>query len=121
MSQVYDKFVELAFRLLDKYGQTAQLVTVTTEVNPDKPWETGPTTEVTTDVRAVFLKFNQKYVDGEAIRKDDLQVVFPAKGVTVPPDVSGFIQRGSQNWKIIQLVPIQPADQVILYKAQVRR
>jgi len=57
---VYDRFLNLSIRLIEKYTPNGTNVTWVQKGSPtvpdaNKPWETEPAAEVTFDVRIIFL------------------------------------------------------------------
>lgn len=124
---VYSRQIDTALRLIAKYGGPAKLV-VTTSVTPDptKPWETPPDTEESQDVKAAFLRYAQKYVDGTVIHAGDQKVLIAAKSLTLVPNLQGRVERvvngATETWKVINVNPLNVNGQEpILYSIQVRQ
>ncbi len=119
----FDSVIALAKRLISKNGQTVTLRSFNAEtpLDPEKPWKPGNNTAVDQTIEAVFLGYEQRYIDGETIRAGDQRVFISAKGLTVPPEIEGLVLRGSELWKIISIKPLNPNGQVILYELQVRQ
>lgn len=77
----------------------------------------------TTDVavQAVFTEFKQKDIDGTLIQQGDKQVLVAAAALTSPPENNDILVDGSDQYRIIELMAIQPGDTALIYKVQVRR
>lgn len=122
----YDSVIALAKRLITKKGQEVALRGFTTGTAPDpaKPWEPGANSVSDQTVSAVFLDYEQKYVDGTMIRTGDQIVYMPSTDVldvAIAPQVDGLVLRGAEVWEIVNSRPLNPAGQPIMYVLQVRQ
>lgn len=119
----FDSAIALAKRLIKKNGQPVTLrgFTAGTPADPNKPWKPGVNVANDQTIDAVFLDYEQKYVDGTTIRTGDQRVLMPADGLTEPPQTDGLILRGTEVWKIIKNEPLNPNGQTILHDMQVRQ
>lgn len=122
----YDSAIALAKRLIAKKGQQVTLRGFTAGALPDanQPWRAGQNAAVNSTVVAVFLDYEQKYIDGEVIQMGDQQVFMPAtdtSDVAVTPELEGLIIRGSETWKIKAIRPLRPGSQLVMYELQVRQ
>lgn len=119
----FDSAIALALRLITKNGQAITLRHFTPGAPPDtdKPWVSGEPTPVDQDAVGVFLAYDQKYIDGETIRRGDQRVYIAADGVTTDPQLDGTILRGSEVWKIVNVGVLSPNGQKIMYDVQVRQ
>ncbi|QYW02119.1 hypothetical protein CPT_Sonora_016 [Stenotrophomonas phage Sonora] len=123
-----DWAVELAKKLIKKFGQPVTLRTIVRAGPPDplKPHRPGPSAPVDVAVDAVFLDYEQKYIDGTVIQMGDQRVYMPSTatdGITpVEPVVDAAIIRpGDRTWKIISVRPLNPNSQQVMYDLQVRQ
>jgi len=113
--------VDLAEELLNEYGRDGTLV-VFKPAEGTNPWEDGEPAELTYSCRTVFVRFKQEYVDGTLIHQEDRIALVAAKGMgSFDPNLKGEVRVPGQAWKIITVDIIQPAEQVILYRFQVRK
>ena len=119
----FDSAIALAKKLIKKNGQLVTLrgFTVSPGMSPDQPWRPGEPVPVDQPIEAVFLDYEQKYIDGETIRMGDQRVFMPAEGLTSPPEQNGQVLRGAEVWKIITIKPLNPNGQAIMYELQVRQ
>lgn len=119
----FDNAIALAKKLIAKNGQLVTLrgYADAEPADPDKPWRPGPSTPSEQTIEAVFLDYEQKFIDGELVRTGDQRVFIPAEGLTAPPDARGTVLRGGEVWKIVGLKPLNPNGQAIMYEAQVRQ
>ena len=122
-----DWAVQLAKDLIKQFGAPVTLRNMVRAPAPDpaKPHRPGETTQVDTTVDAVFLDYEQKYIDGTVIQMGDQRVYMPSTatdGVTAAePVVDALILRGTEKWKIITARPLNPNGQQIMYDVQVRQ
>lgn len=119
----FDNAIALAKRLIAKNGQTVTLrgYANAAPADPDKPWRPGPASPSDQPIEAVFLDYEQQYIDGELVRSGDQRVYMPAEGLTAAPEINGTVLRGAEVWKIVGLKPLNPNGQPIMYEAQVRQ
>lgn len=119
----FDSAIALAKKLIKKNGQTVTLRGFTTNAAPDpaKPWKPGGNVPADQTIEAVFLDYEQRYIDGQTIRMGDQRVFMPAEGLTAPPEVEGLVLRGLEVWKVIAVKPLNPNGQAIMYELQVRQ
>lgn len=119
----FDSAIALAKKLIKKNGQAVTLRGFTAGAAPDptKPWKPGGNVAADQPIEAVFLDYEQRYIDGQTIRMGDQRVFMPADGLTAPPEVEGLVLRGSEVWKVIAVKPLNPNGQAIMYELQVRQ
>lgn len=119
----FDSAIALAKRLITKNGQAVTLRSFSAGAAPDpaKPWKPGTNTPVDQPAVAVFLGYEQRYVDGDTVRTGDQRVFVSASGLTSAPEVEGLVLRGSEQWKIVTIKPLNPNGQQIMYELQVRQ
>ncbi len=119
----FDSVIALAKKLIKKNGQLVTLrgFAVSPGTNPDQPWRPGEPAPADQPIEAVFLDYEQKYIDGETVRMGDQRVFMPAEGLTSPPEQNGQVLRGAEVWKIITIKPLNPNGQAIMYELQVRQ
>lgn len=121
---LYDEEVALAYELIAESGDVVTLrsFATATPVDSTKPWRVGdPSKSDQTGVPAVFLNYQQKYIDGEVIKRGDKQVLIPAENLTAIPNIGDQLIQGSQVWTIKNIEPLSPSGQDILYTLQVRQ
>lgn len=112
--------VDLAEELINEYGQDGTIV-VFVPTTGDNPWDEGEPVETAFDCRVIFTRFDKEYVDGQLIHKEDRLALVAAKHMgTFEPNLKGEIRVPGQAWKIISIDQVQPAEQIIVYKFQVR-
>lgn len=123
----YVRQIATALKLIAKYGGPVTLV-VTTASTPDptKPWETPPDTEESQDVKAAFLRYEQRYIDNDVIHAGDQKVLIAASGLTIVPNLQGRVERlvdgVKEYWKVMNVNPLNVNGlEPILYTLQVRQ
>lgn len=122
----FDSAIALAKRLIAKNGQdvTLRSFTATAPADPAKPWKPGGNTPVNATVKAVFLDYEQKYVDGTVIQMGDQKVYMPSYDTSnnlIAPEREGQVLRGAEVWKIVNIKPLNPNGQAIMFELQVRQ
>lgn len=122
----FDNSIALAKRLIAKNGQEVVLRSFSAGVVPDptKPWEPGTNSTIDSTVDAVFLDYEQKYIDGASIRMGDQRVYMPSadsSGAEITPEIEGLVVRDSEKWKILGIKPLSPNGQSIMFELQVRQ
>ena len=119
----FDSAIALSKKLIKKNGQAVTLRGFTAGAAPDpaKPWKPGGNVAADQTIEAVFLDYEQRYIDGQTIRMGDQRVFMPAEGLTAPPEVDGQVLRSAEVWKIVAVKPLNPNGQAIMYELQVRQ
>lgn len=114
----FDRQIATALRLIKKYGQTVQMTTPTTTVNPDKPWETTSTVDVK-DVVICFLPMNRFQYESLTL-KTDTEVpkgaVLAYMGqVDFTPNLKSTVLRDGKVLNVHYMDLLSPNGQKILY------
>lgn len=123
---VYDKFVQTANRLIEKYGREITLQKLSSEVaDAQKPWKGSsvPTIEDSLSVKAVFVStsdsdFAFNVIDDELLKRADEVALFQPiqEGLETYNKIID-----STNWKIMWFKVLKPADKTVLYMIGVSR
>jgi hypothetical protein len=124
----YSSAIDLAARLIIKKGREVifrHLETDTTTVNPDRPWDKPAPLKGDQKLKMVFLDYEQKRIDGTAIKTNDKQVLMFAKGVKYEPTTKDKIidlpKDGGKLWNIVNVEIVKPGEEAVMYILQVRR
>lgn len=117
----YGKIAATAKRLIERFGGPISIVATNPGTDPVQTWKPTFNSPVTDNAKGVFTSYEQKFIDGTIIRQGDQKVLFSPIGLTVAPDLVGYIQRGAEKWNVVVIEIINPGDTVLIYKAQVRR
>lgn len=96
--------------------------------NPDTEVFDGSTPDVDYTTYALKKKYNTYEIDGTVIKINDMKLFFPAYGsdssgiLGVLPEITAdnSILIGNAELEVINLFPIDPANEIILYEAQIR-
>lgn len=120
MTYDYSRLANTALRLIAKYGRSVTLRSVTAGTyDPATRTKSGASTSDAT-VSMAFNNYTQNQIDGEVIRRDDLEGLLAASGLTTAPENGDIVIDGSNQYKIVNVDVIQPGDTVIVYKLQLR-
>ena len=115
----YSSFVELAQRLIDKFGTEWIYRFVNKGVyDPANNTRTIDSTDDTV-VQAVRLDYEKKQIDGEVVKRGDFRLIVETKdGFT--PNTEGKMLYDGKEWQIVEILEQRPADTVIYYEMQMR-
>jgi len=116
MSYDYSSLATTGASLISKFGRDVTLKHVT-EGSYD--FSTGGVSgdSVTSEtVKAVFTNYNDGQIDGSIVQRGD-RLVLVSNDVTSEPKTNDIIG----GFKIVGVETIQPANDVLLYKLQVRK
>lgn len=114
MAADYSGFVATATRLIDKFGRSASLVTMTTAASGYDP---GEPTESATAVRIVEIGYKQSERDGTLIEANDRRVMMDA---STTPTSQDRIVDGSDEFVVVNVEAIKPGPTPIAYMLQLR-
>lgn len=122
----FDAAIALAQRLIDKNGESSKLRRRVDSAPPDVdvPFERDAPTTSDTDVRAAWLGYKDSRVDGTLVRRGDQRVLVAAAdlGGVVPNEVTDSMVRASgEVWGVVEVRPLNPNGQAIMYTIQVRK
>jgi len=116
----------LADRLIDRHGRTVVFTkSGTTAVASGKPWlgvtnsAASDTPGTETEVRAAFLNYREKAVDGTIIRRGDKRCL--VSGTVVGLETMNAVRDGLSTWQIVDVDVLEPGDGRMLYDFQVRQ
>ena len=123
----FDNAIAVADRLITKDGEKSKLRRTTAGTTPDPlvPFERDDPVITNTDVDAVWLSYKDGRVDGTLIRMGDQQVLMRGEsqlGTIEPNNITDSMVRASgEVWNIVEVKPLSPNGQKIIYTAQVRK
>ena len=114
----YGGLAKTAQKLIADKGRTVTLRQVTggSAYNPLTDTMTNATTD--TAVKAVFTSFKQDEIDGTLIMRGDKKVLLAAG---IEPKGNDVIVDGATQYRVIEIMTVQPGDTTILYTLQVRK
>lgn len=147
----YSGLASTAERLIARFGRDVQFIrkNYVGDAVTDKPWRGPQTSTSTFSVRAAVLDYDNRNVDGEAIKVGDRRVYvaanalaaagwgdgttwadanYPWDNATHPwdnqessgPDLDDVMVDEGANWKIIRVMPLKPGGTMLLFELQVR-
>lgn len=126
----YTRMRSVAERLVEENGRTVTLVRLdqVNDSDPAMPWRgTTGTSEVTVDVIAVLVPFENDDFDGTLVKRGDMQAIVAAKSVedenpaNVEIETFDFLDDGGARWRIVEAKSINPGGQRIVYMLQLRK
>lgn len=129
----FERQIDLAARLIKKYGGPVVLHVTTNVPVAGKPWDTSApqADEQLIPTSGVFLTFSrlqygQTFANGDVIHASDRRMLVAAKGMAFKPNLKGYVVRtltdgSTENWSIEGIDPLEPNGEQIMYSMQVRQ
>jgi hypothetical protein len=112
----YYKSRETASRLIRKFGK---LALVRRDLD-GSAWEPGVDGSSNHPCYVVILEYHTLERNSTLIGTTDKKVLISTENLDIVPRASDLLVVDNKEYEIIRLSPIQPADVVIFYEAQVR-
>lgn len=113
----YSGLAQTAKRLIDTKGRSVTVRSTAGQTfDPINDTMTGGVTN--TPVKAVFTEFKREEIDGTLIMRGDKKVLLAG---SVEPKGNDVIIDGSTKYRIVDILTVQPADTVVIYKVQARK
>lgn len=119
----YTRMARTAQRLIDRFGIDEQIKGFVDTPNIDNPNRPGDRIFYDQTLPAVFLKIDEKFIDGTLIQAGDMKVLISPIGTNFDPQMTGTITRNSENelWSIVNIKALNPGGIKLLYTMQVRK
>jgi hypothetical protein len=106
-------------RMIADKGRSVTLRRSANTYNPATDTYTASSTDFT--VKAVFTEFRQSEIDATLIKRGDKKLLIAAADLSSAPEPNDIIIDGSTQYRVIDLMSVEPGDAAILYKVQVRK
>jgi len=116
------KLVPRALAIVTKYGLDAEFeVMLVSQYSAESGGtvETGPVTH--TKKVSPPSPFEQRFIDGVAIRQDDLEVYLPGSGLEFTPAVDMTVRIEKVAYRVVAAGPVYSGEQVAVFRLQLRR
>lgn len=119
MSAFYTGLQSTAARLL---GDKGMVMTLRKRVPGTYDPATGAAPITSTDYACTGAKFAfpALLIDGTTIRQGDQKVLLAAQGLAVEPEQGDVLVIAGNQWAVLEVKPIAPADVVVVWQIQVR-
>lgn len=118
MSAFYDRMRATAAKLIDRYGYRAQLERDGAPTGPPHNPQPGPAT--LRDCKVVELEYSLTDRDTTLVLKGDKLGLISTE-VDIDPGKEDRLLLGGQLYHFIDLQPLSPGGQVLLYEFHARR
>ncbi len=118
MSRFYDRMQAMAEKLIERYGYGTQLERDGPPTGPPHNPQPGPVTRH--DCKVVELEYSLTDRDTTLVLKGD-KLGLISTAVDVEPGKDDRLQLGGQLYHLIDLQPLSPGGQVLLYEFHARR
>jgi len=120
---MYARFADTANKLLDRFGSDdALLVQPGGEptFNPGTGEYEGGDDDIEVPIKAVFTPVSTQRIDNQNVLAGDVVVKIATAGLVAVPEVGDKISRGSEQYSILSVRKVQPADTAIIYECHAR-
>jgi putative alpha-1,2-mannosidase len=117
----YNQLALTAEKLIQDNGKTLTLSQKSGGTfTPSTNSFSGETTTNNT-IYGVFEQVDRNRIDGQNVKKEDKIILATTETASVTIQERDTIIDGSDNWQIVNVEEVKPADKVIYYRLQVRR
>lgn len=113
---LYSGLAKTAQKMIDEKGRAVTLRRASGVYDPAT--DTMNSSQTDTPVRAVFTAFKKSEIDGTLILRSDKKVLLAAR---IEPQGNDVIVDGSAQYRVVDIMAVQPGDTAILYTLQVRK
>ena len=113
MANIYDKASVTAEKMINKYGRTSYLVSITKSGLDYDPI----VTETEIEIKLLESRFSVNEIDGTLIKTDDKKLLIAGN---VAPTIEMKIKDSGKKYSIINIIETKPGDKLILSKIQAR-
>ena len=108
-----------ATRLLRDNGQAITFTYETGEIiNPATGVVTTPATQSTVSGHGVATNYKNAEIDGQSVLASDLKLL--ASNVATEPKANWKVGVNGKTWRVMQVMPINPAGTNVMYICQIR-
>jgi hypothetical protein len=114
----YNRMAATASRLLEKFGGVVSVVRNTGGSTNPVTGAVVPGTNNTLTARGLITKFSDDLIDGTRIKASDRLLMIDN---TFEPVMTDKPTIGNQNWSIVEIRTVKPANVAVMYALQVRR
>lgn len=115
----YQATAATARTLITRFGKTATFTLAGQSGSGTDPF--GNPVSSTPDTNyagvGVFLAYSTREVDGSTIERGDLRIVYSG----VRPVLNATVSHDGETWRVINVDPLTPANDNVLYTIQVRK
>ncbi len=118
MSAFYDRMQATATRLIDRYGYATRLERDGAPTGP--PHNPQPGTPTQHDCKAVELDYSLTNRDTTLVQQGD-KLGLISTAIDIAPTKDDRILLGGEPFQFIDLQPLSPGGQVLLYEFHARR
>lgn len=117
------KFLPKALRLIDRLGKTVVFKTYPDATYDPETGETVPGDPVNYSKKVIPpYAYEQKYLDGDTVQTGDMQSGIAALGLEFTPEPSvTTVVIDTEEWNIVNMMPIYSGQQIALYLLQLRK
>lgn len=110
--------------IIQELGITGTFTTQSSTDSKTYNATTGSGTESTTDYTeeiSPILQYNERYIDGDLIQKEDSYIYLAASGISFTPIKDMIVTILSIVWNVVEIKPIYTGEEIGAYKLQLRK
>jgi hypothetical protein len=115
----YGGLAKTAEKLIAEKGRSVILRHSGSAYDPITDTTTGGTTD--TPVKVVFSSFKQTEIDGTLILRTDKKVLLAASAMATEPQGNDVLVDGANQYRVIDIMAVQPGETKTLFTLQVRK
>lgn len=119
MSAFYDRLEATAQRLIDRYGTSAELVRAGAATGPAHDPQPGAPTRH--DCKLVETGYSLSNRDQTLVLKGDKLGIISTAGLSIVPGKDDILAIGGDEFHFVDLEPLRPGGQTLLYEFHARR
>lgn len=122
MASFYGRARKTASNLLGKFGARVTIQRIVQgDYNP-RTGEYGAVEVLEWKPYAIKSSISLKNIDGDRIEAGDMVLMVDMEGQPHRPEIGDFvIFPNGETWKIIQPMPVEPANETVLFKCVIRK
>ena len=109
-----------ALRAIKAKGKSYTLRRATVSTSASAPWKQSSASNTDETVYAVREEFTADEVDGENVKRSDLQLMVAASGLSVTPIAGDRIIDGATSYRVVNVDTLMPASTAITHTLQIR-
>lgn len=121
MSGALDALAVKAKELIDKYGKDLSYQDIGDLVYDPSTGSITEPTETATSFVGVVSSYDQKFIDGETIKKGDHMIMAGANGISFTFEEGRQIVIGTERFTIVGIESVYSGNDVAYYTLQVRK
>ena len=67
------------------------------------------------------IDFEQRYIDGDSVRRGDVRIFLAASGLAFTPERDMLVKFDNEEFKTVAVLPLHSGEQIAAFELQMRR